>query len=177
MNHKNGSHSEVRKQENLDIMVKTAGEAFKENCMKIEKAAIFCSSHDKYYIWKEFAAHMNDSIHDIVEFAKRMPGFANLCHEDQLVLVKQGSFPVWVITQVVCTTQTWPQQINIGKAGACISVKQLNILYPSTLCERLVKLVSTMKSLNMSDEEAALLSCLALLPPSHMTIGDHFSTV
>jgi len=172
INHKNGSHSEVRKQENLDIMVKTASEAFKENCMKIEKTAIFCSSHDKYYIWKEFAGHMNDSIHDIVEFAKRMPGFANLCHEDQLVLVKQGSFPVWVITQVVGTAQAWPQQINIGKAGACISVKQLNMLYPATLCDRLVKLVTTMKTLKMSDDEAALLSCLALLQPDQATLRD-----
>jgi len=169
---KSGSHSEVRKQENLDIMVKTTSEAFKENCMKIETATIFCSSHDKYYVWKEFAGHMNDSIHDIVEFAKRMPGFANLCHEDQLVLVKQGSFPVWVITQVVDTVHEWPNQINIGKNGTCISVKQLNLLYPTALCERLVKLVITMKSLKISEEEAALLSCLTLLQPDQATLKD-----
>ena len=169
---KSGSHSEVRKQENLDIMVKTTSEAFKENCMKIETATIFCSSHDKYYVWKEFAGHMNDSIHDIVEFAKRMPGFSNLCHEDQLVLVKQGSFPVWVITQVVDTVHEWPNQINIGKNGTCISVKQLNLLYPTALCERLVNLVITMKSLKISEEEAALLSCLTLLQPDQATLKD-----
>lgn len=172
LDQKNGSHSEVRKQENLDIMVKTASDAFKENCMKIERTTIFCSSHDKYYIWKEFAGHMNDSIHDIVEFAKRMPGFANLCHEDQLVLVKQGSFSVWVITLVVDSVHEWPNQINIGKNGTCISVKQLNLLYPATLCDRLVKLVITMKSIKMNVEEAALLSCLTLLQPDQAPLKD-----
>merc|ERR1719474_1107680 len=175
MNHKNGSHSEVRKQENLDIMVKTASEAFKENCMKIEKAAVFCSSHDKYYIWKEFAAHMNDSIHDIVEFAKRMPDFANLCHSDQLVLVKQGSFPVWVITQVVDNDQNWPNQIDMSKNRLSLTLKQLKMLYPSSLCDSIVKLVTTLTTLKISIEEAALLSCLSILQPDQSPLRDQAS--
>merc|ERR1719154_846717 len=73
--------------------------------MRLSTISSMCLAQEKYYIWKEFAGHMNDSIHDIVEFAKGIPGFSNLCQEDQLVLVKQGAFSVWVITQVVDNVQ------------------------------------------------------------------------
>jgi len=170
---KNGSNSEVRKQENLDIMVKTASAAFKANCMKIFTTNTICLSQEKYYIWKEFASHMNDSIHDIVEFAKGIPGFSNLCQEDQLVLVKQGAFSVWVITQVVDNMHhEIPGNIKIGKNGTFVSLNQLITLYPSSVCDRLVKLVTTMKSLKISVEEAALLSCLILLQQDHTDLKD-----
>ena len=45
--------------------------------------------------WKAYEARFNEAITDVVNFAKRIPGFAALETDDQIILIKGGSFEVW----------------------------------------------------------------------------------
>lgn len=44
--------------------------------------------------WKAYEARFNEAITDVVNFAKRIPGFAALETDDQIILIKGGSFEV-----------------------------------------------------------------------------------
>ena len=46
--------------------------------------------------WKAYEARFNEAITDVVNFAKRIPGFAALETDDQIILIKGGSFEVWI---------------------------------------------------------------------------------
>jgi len=44
--------------------------------------------------WKAYEARFNEAIADVVNFAKRIPGFTALETDDQIILIKGGSFEV-----------------------------------------------------------------------------------
>lgn len=41
-------------------------------------------------LWQQCAVHLTNAIQYVVEFAKRMSGFMDLCQNDQIVLLKAG---------------------------------------------------------------------------------------
>lgn len=47
-------------------------------------------------MWQQCAVHITNAIHYVVEFAKRITGFMDLCQNDQIILLKAGQW----ITQV-----------------------------------------------------------------------------
>ena len=44
--------------------------------------------------WNAFQRLLNKSIQDVINFAKKIPGFTNLDQEDQISLIKGGCFEV-----------------------------------------------------------------------------------
>lgn len=50
--------------------------------------------HTATVCWKSYEARFNEAITDVVNFAKRIPGFAALETDDQIILIKGGSFEV-----------------------------------------------------------------------------------
>lgn len=53
-------------------------------------------------MWQQCAIHITNAIQYVVEFAKRISGFMDLCQNDQIILLKAGH----------CTTQTHPAVRN-----------------------------------------------------------------
>ena len=51
--------------------------------------------------WKAYEARFNEAITDVVNFAKRIPGFTALETDDQIILIKGGSFEVGLFIDVV----------------------------------------------------------------------------
>lgn len=49
------------------------------------------SSHE---IWEEFSMSFTPAVREVVEFAKRIPGFQDLSQHDQVSLLKAGTFEV-----------------------------------------------------------------------------------
>lgn len=41
-------------------------------------------------MWQQCAIHITNAIHYVVEFAKRIAGFMDLCQNDQIILLKAG---------------------------------------------------------------------------------------
>lgn len=52
--------------------------------------------------WNAFQRLLNKSIQDVINFAKRIPGFTNLDQEDQISLIKGGCFEVKNCTVTHC---------------------------------------------------------------------------
>lgn len=45
-------------------------------------------------IWEEFSMSFTPAVREVVEFAKRIPGFRDLPEHDQVGLLKAGTFEV-----------------------------------------------------------------------------------
>lgn len=45
-------------------------------------------------IWEEFSMSFTPAVREVVDFAKRIPGFRNLSEHDQVSLLKAGTFEV-----------------------------------------------------------------------------------
>lgn len=45
-------------------------------------------------IWEEFSLSFTPAVREVVEFAKRIPGFQDLSQHDQVSLLKAGTFEV-----------------------------------------------------------------------------------
>lgn len=43
-------------------------------------------------MWQQCAVHITNAIHYVVEFAKRITGFMDLCQNDQIILLKAGQW-------------------------------------------------------------------------------------
>lgn len=43
-------------------------------------------------IWQQCAVHITNAIQYVVEFAKRISGFMDLCQNDQIILLKAGQY-------------------------------------------------------------------------------------
>ncbi|KAL0984818.1 hypothetical protein UPYG_G00147350 [Umbra pygmaea] len=48
-------------------------------------------------VWKEFSMSFIPAVHEVVEFAKRIPGFRKLSEQDQVSLLKNGTFEVLMV--------------------------------------------------------------------------------
>lgn len=46
-------------------------------------------------MWERCAHHLTEAIQYVVEFAKRLSGFMELCQNDQIILLKAGALG-WV---------------------------------------------------------------------------------
>lgn len=45
-------------------------------------------------VWEEFSLSFTPAVKEVVEFAKRIPGFRDLSQHDQVNLLKAGTFEV-----------------------------------------------------------------------------------
>jgi len=45
-------------------------------------------------IWEDFSMSFTPAVREVVDFAKRIPGFRQLSEHDQVVLLKAGTFEV-----------------------------------------------------------------------------------
>lgn len=61
----------------------------------------YCNSHKSFPVscclfqsaevmWQQCAIHITNAIQYVVEFAKRISGFMDLCQNDQIILLKAG---------------------------------------------------------------------------------------
>lgn len=60
-------------------------------------------------MWQQCAIHITNAIQYVVEFAKRISGFMDLCQNDQIILLKAGESGV--------QSQDSAAQSNYGRCG------------------------------------------------------------
>ncbi len=52
--------------------------------------SLFLSLQSVDEMWQHCAVRLTDAVQYVVEFAKRIPGFRQLCQNDQIALLKSG---------------------------------------------------------------------------------------
>ncbi|KFM82365.1 Ecdysone-induced protein 78C, partial [Stegodyphus mimosarum] len=127
----------------------------------------------KIIMWQQFAALLTPSIQQIVEFAKRIPGFQDFIQDDKLLCIKLGFFEVWLVHAArlinpIDGTVTFSD-------GSYISKQQMEIMFDREFVSLLFNFVCWFNDLQLNDSEIALYSAVVLLTAERDGIYDHKS--
>ncbi|KAI5644810.1 ligand-binding domain of nuclear hormone receptor domain-containing protein [Phthorimaea operculella] len=111
---------------------------------------------------------MTPAVQQVVEFAKRLPGFNTLPQDDQLILIKLGFFEVW-LTRV---TRLSTSDCIVFDDGTAIAQNQLDIVYDPPFAKSMLAYVRAFLKMQLSEEEMALYTAHLLLCPQRNGLSD-----
>ncbi|XP_062336834.1 nuclear receptor ROR-beta-like [Osmerus eperlanus] len=121
------------------------------------------------WMWQQCAHHITNAIQYVVEFAKRITGFMDLCQNDQIILLKAGCLEVLLIRMCRAFNATNSTMFFDGKFATAQLFKALG-------CDDLVSAVFDLAKglcrLQLTDEEMALFSAAVLLSPDRTWLTD-----
>nr|XP_029734823.1 ecdysone-induced protein 78C isoform X1 [Aedes albopictus] len=113
----------------------------------------------RIWLWQQYAMRMTPSVQRVVEFAKRVPGFAEFLQDDQLILIKLGFFEVW-LSHVARATNDSALTFD---DGVYITRQQLEVIYDLDYANALFSFTSGLNNCCLSDTEIGLYSALILM--------------
>uniref|UniRef100_A0A3B3R2S1 RAR-related orphan receptor B n=1 Tax=Paramormyrops kingsleyae TaxID=1676925 RepID=A0A3B3R2S1_9TELE len=111
-------------------------------------------------LWQQCAIQITHAIQYVVEFAKRITGFMELCQNDQILLLKSGCLEVVLVRMCRAFNPLNNTVLFEGKYGGMQMFKALG-------CDDLVSAVfefaKSLCSLQLTEEEIALFSAAVLI--------------
>ncbi|XP_041362946.1 uncharacterized protein LOC121378724 isoform X2 [Gigantopelta aegis] len=116
--------------------------------------------------WKHFQMRLNNTIQDVVIFAKKIPTFTNLDQDDQISLIKGGCFEV---ACVVCApfVDSETNTIFLVGNGMLVTREEMKCGFPlgEHFVELLFNLCCRFNAFKLHESEKALFSALVLISP------------
>ncbi|KAI5610438.1 RAR-related orphan receptor C a, partial [Silurus asotus] len=120
-------------------------------------------------MWQQCVAHLTNAIQYVVEFAKRISGFMELCQNDQIILLKAGCLSVLLIQ--MCRAYN-PANHTVLFNGKFASVQLFKALGCDDLVNAVFELAKLMSRLQLTEEEMALFSAAVLFSPDRPWLTD-----
>ncbi|KAI1883184.1 hypothetical protein AGOR_G00242600 [Albula goreensis] len=121
------------------------------------------------WMWQQCAHHITNAIQYVVEFAKRISGFMDLCQNDQIILLKAGCLEVLLIR--MCRAYN-PINNTMLFDGKFASPQLFKALGCDDLVSAVYDLAKGLCRLQLSEEEMALFSAAVLLSPDRLWLTD-----
>uniref|UniRef100_H3BEA7 RAR related orphan receptor C n=2 Tax=Latimeria chalumnae TaxID=7897 RepID=H3BEA7_LATCH len=122
-------------------------------------------------MWERCACRITDAIQYIVEFAKRVHGFMELCQNDQIVLLKAGSMEVVFVR--MCRAFN-PENNTIFFEGNYAGPEVFKSLGCSDLVTAVFDFSRGMCSLHLSEQEIALFTARVLISADRQWLQEKF---
>lgn len=113
-------------------------------------------------MWQQCALQISNAIQYVVEFAKRIDGFMELCQNDQIILLKAGCLEVLLIRMIRAFNPLNNTVLFDGKYGGMQIFKSLGC---DDLINSVFELGRSLCRLHLSDEEVALFTAAVLISP------------
>ncbi|XP_029541939.1 nuclear receptor ROR-beta-like isoform X1 [Oncorhynchus nerka] len=120
-------------------------------------------------MWQQCAIHLTNAIQYVVEFAKRITGFLDLCQNDQVILLKAGCLDVLLIR--MCRAYN-PINNTILFDSKFASAQTFKALGCDDLVGAVFDLAKSLSCMQLSEEEMALFSASVLLSPDRPWLTD-----
>ncbi|CAH2103460.1 unnamed protein product [Euphydryas editha] len=119
-------------------------------------------------LWYNVAFRMTPSVQQVVEFAKRIPGFNVLPQDDQLILIKLGFFEVWLSRAAKLSNE----DSIIFDDGTVVTLGQLEIIYDAPFANAMLAYVNHINKLMLTDDELAMYTACLLIYPQRNGLCD-----
>ncbi|XP_026160818.1 RAR-related orphan receptor C a [Mastacembelus armatus] len=120
-------------------------------------------------MWQQCAIYITNAIQYVVEFAKRITGFMDLCQNDQIILLKAGCMDVLLIR--MCRVYN-PINNTLLFDGKFATPQLFKALGCDDLVNAVFDLAKSLSRIQMSEEEIALFSAAVLLSPDRPWLTD-----
>ncbi|CAL9691182.1 unnamed protein product [Knipowitschia caucasica] len=112
-------------------------------------------------VWEEFSHSFTPAVREVVEFAKKIPGFRDLSQHDQVSLLKAGTFEVLVVRFASLFDVAERTVTFLG--GKKYSVDCLRAMGAGDLLNSMFDFSEKLMNLGLSDEEMSLFTAVVLV--------------
>ncbi|KAA8591050.1 nuclear receptor subfamily 1, group D, member 4a [Etheostoma spectabile] len=112
-------------------------------------------------IWESFSQCFTPAVKEVVEFAKGIPGFQELSQQDQVMLLKSGTFQVLMVR--FCTLFNAKERTVTFLNGQTYPLSTLQALGMGSLLDAMFEFSEKLSSLGLEPDEMALFMAVVLV--------------
>ncbi|XP_045898762.1 nuclear receptor subfamily 1 group D member 1-like [Micropterus dolomieu] len=112
-------------------------------------------------IWEDFSLSFTPAVKEVVEFAKHIPGFSSLSQNDQVTLLKAGTFEVLMVR--FASLFNVKEQTVTFISGATYSLEELRAMGMSELLGAMFDFSHKLAALELSTQELGLFTAVVLV--------------
>ncbi|XP_014059972.1 nuclear receptor subfamily 1 group D member 1 isoform X1 [Salmo salar] len=112
-------------------------------------------------IWEDFSLSFTPAVREVVEFAKHIPGFSALSENDQVTLLKAGTFEVLMVR--FASLFNMKEQTVTFISGATYSLEALKGMGMGGLLDTMFEFSEKLNSLELTAEELGLFTAVVLV--------------
>uniref|UniRef100_A0A8C7HRV8 Nuclear receptor subfamily 1, group D, member 2a n=1 Tax=Oncorhynchus kisutch TaxID=8019 RepID=A0A8C7HRV8_ONCKI len=121
-------------------------------------------------IWEEFSLSFIPAVREVVEFAKRIPGFRDLSEYDQVSLLKNGTFEVLMVR--FASLFDVAERTVTFLTGKCYSLELLRSLRAGQLLTSMCDFSEKLAALQLDKDEMSLFIAVVLVSADRSGIQD-----
>ncbi|ELU11015.1 hypothetical protein CAPTEDRAFT_176212 [Capitella teleta] len=126
-------------------------------------------SHEQ--LWREIAEKLTMAVQQIIEFCKMVPGFMNLLQDDQIMLLKGGSFEV-ALLRLCHAFDVDSDSVIFGTAYIPLDVFRNLNEDEKLLMRNIFEFARGLITFKLNETEIALLSAMVLMNPRRVGVKD-----
>ncbi|TSK77134.1 Nuclear receptor subfamily 1 group D member 1 [Bagarius yarrelli] len=112
-------------------------------------------------IWEDFSLSFTPAVREVVQFAKHIPGFSSLSQNDQITLLKAGTFEVLMVR--FASLFNVKEKTVTFISGTTYSLETLKNMGMGTLLETMFDFSEKLSALELSAEELSLFTAVVLV--------------
>ncbi|XP_076023321.1 nuclear receptor subfamily 1, group D, member 4a [Genypterus blacodes] len=128
------------------------------------------SDRSSQEIWESFSQCFTPAVKEVVEFAKGIPGFQELSQQDQVMLLKSGTFQVLMVR--FCTLFNAQERTVTFLNGQTYPLSTLRALGMGSLLDAMFEFSEKLGSLGLEPDEMALFMAVVLVSADRSGISD-----
>ncbi|XP_052284601.1 uncharacterized protein LOC127881013 isoform X3 [Dreissena polymorpha] len=119
---------------------------------------------DTHKIWEKFVGSMVYEITQVVRFCKKLPGFGEIHQEDQIVLIKKGSFEILLNRMCLLVDHVNHEMFDPTMEMKCPRdvIKKMPMGF---FIVEFFSIAALINPLSLTDEETGLLSACLIMSP------------
>nr|XP_061841754.1 nuclear receptor subfamily 1 group D member 1-like [Nerophis lumbriciformis] len=121
-------------------------------------------------IWESFSQCFTPAVKEVVEFAKGIPGFQELSQQDQVMLLKSGTFQVLMVR--FCTLFNAAERTVTFLNGQTYPLSTLHALGMGSLLDAMFDFSEKLGSMGLEPDEMALFMAVVLVSADRSGISD-----
>ncbi|KAM7371415.1 hypothetical protein PAMP_008662 [Pampus punctatissimus] len=112
-------------------------------------------------IWEDFSLSFTPAVREVVEFAKHIPGFSSLTQNDQVTLLKAGTFEVLMVR--FSSLFNVKEQTVTFISGTTYSLEELQAMGMSQMLGAMFDFSHKLAALELNAEELGLFTAVVLV--------------
>uniref|UniRef100_A0A3Q0SRE5 Nuclear receptor subfamily 1 group D member 1 n=1 Tax=Amphilophus citrinellus TaxID=61819 RepID=A0A3Q0SRE5_AMPCI len=121
-------------------------------------------------IWEDFSLSFTPAVREVVEFARHIPGFSSLSQNDQVTLLKAGTFEVLMVR--FASLFNVKEQTVTFVSGTTYSLEELRAMGMTDLLGAMFDFSHKLAALELNSEELGLFTAVVLVSADRSGIED-----
>ncbi|KAM4600918.1 nuclear receptor subfamily 1 group D member 2a [Polymixia lowei] len=172
------NHSMAQRKQDINAQTVSSGYSGPTNSVD-NRAHLVCPMNASPYvdphkpsqeIWEEFSMSFTPAVREVVDFAKRIPGFRDLSEHDQVSLLKAGTFEVLMVR--FASLFNMAERTVTFLSGKRYSLETLRSLGAGELLNSMCDFSEKLATLRLDQDEMSLFTAVVLVSADRSGIQD-----